>query len=332
MESTAPKSRLMAWLQLVRLPNLLTVPGDPLVGFLLARAAALHAGGDQTVHASGWAGLFQGILLDQPWARAAIMAVAALLFYMRGLITNDLADFAEDKRDRPDRPLPSGAIPIRSAALAATGLGLAGMILATLCGAAGCAIGILLILAISSYNTTVKRRPVAGPLNMGACRSLSLLLGAAAAGWGVGLLPVITAAVVLGLYIAATTAIAAGETGQRDLGYKRWGPAVVLLLGFPALAHSTDWMTTPLQLAAMGVTAIAAFYAVWWSLLLAGKPHPVIVQMIVGKLIAGLMLIQAGMAIMAVTDKTSYAPWILIGVLLLGRLLSPKLRRLFYSS
>ncbi|MCE5325747.1 MAG: UbiA family prenyltransferase [Planctomycetaceae bacterium] len=317
----------MSWLQLVRLPNLLTVPGDPLVGFLLARA-----GGAAPQAVSGWAGLFQGILIDQPWARAALAAAAALLFYMRGLITNDLADLAEDERDRPDRPLPSGAVSLRAARLTASGLGLGGMVLATLCGAAGCAVGILLVLAMSSYNTAVKRRPVAGPLNMGACRSLSLLLGAAAAGWGEGLLPVITAAIVLGGYIAATTAIAAGETSQRDLGYKRWGPPVVLLLGFPALAHSTTWMSTSLQLTAMGVTAIAAFYAVWWSLLLAGKPHPVIVQMIVGKLIAGLMLIQAGMAVMAITDKTSYAPWVLIGVLLLGRLLSPKLRRLFYSS
>ncbi|MCE5279283.1 MAG: UbiA family prenyltransferase [Planctomycetaceae bacterium] len=327
MNDTLQQSRLKSWLQLVRLPNLLTVPGDPLVGFLLA-----SAGGAAPRAASGWAGLFQGVLIDQPWARAALMVAAALLFYMRGLITNDLADFAEDKRDRPDRPLPSGAVNVRSAALAASALGLGGMVLATLCGAAGCAIGILLVLSMASYNTFVKRHPVAGPLNMGLCRSLSLLLGAAAAGWGIGMLPVVTAAAVLGLYIATTTAIAAGETTQRDLGHKRWGPPVVLLLGFPALAHSTTWMSTSLQFAAMGVTAIAAFYAVWWSLLLAGKPHPVIVQMIVGKLIAGLMLIQAGMAVMAITDKTSYAPWILIGVLLVGRLLSPALRRRFYSS
>ena len=78
--------KLRAWLQLFRVPNLLTVPGDPLAGFLIAAGGRLDS-------------------------RAACAVVASLAFYAAGLAMNDLADFAEDTRERPKRPLPSGAIP-----------------------------------------------------------------------------------------------------------------------------------------------------------------------------------------------------------------------------
>jgi 4-hydroxybenzoate polyprenyltransferase len=74
-----------AWLRLLRLPNLLTVPGDVLAGFLLAPAAAGGAGS----------------------IRCLLAIPAGLLLYAAGLVLNDLFDYAEDLRDRPDRPLPS---------------------------------------------------------------------------------------------------------------------------------------------------------------------------------------------------------------------------------
>src|SRR6266567_8976267 len=73
-----------AWLQLLRAPNLFTVPGDPLAGFLLATAG-------------------------RPDIRLVFAITASLCFYCHGLLLNDLADLAEDRRDRPNRPLPSGA-------------------------------------------------------------------------------------------------------------------------------------------------------------------------------------------------------------------------------
>ena len=86
VETASPGSicPLRAWLQLLRAPNLLTVAGDPIVGFMLAGAFAEH-----TV-----------VPLRLIWA-----GLASVLFYCAGLVHNDLCDLAEDRRDRPDRPL-----------------------------------------------------------------------------------------------------------------------------------------------------------------------------------------------------------------------------------
>src|SRR5438876_11164896 len=86
---------LRAWLQLFRVPNLFTVPGDPLAGFLLATGGRIDA-------------------------RVVFAILASLFLYAAGLAMNDLADFDEDRRERPKRPLASGAIS-RGAAWIATG-------------------------------------------------------------------------------------------------------------------------------------------------------------------------------------------------------------------
>src|SRR4051812_1422919 len=99
---------LRHWLQLFRAPNLFTVPGDPLAGFLLAYGWT-H---DGSAH------------LD---ARAGCAVAASLCLYAGGLVMNDLADAAEDRRDRPQRPIPSGSVPIRSALTACALLSVAGI-------------------------------------------------------------------------------------------------------------------------------------------------------------------------------------------------------------
>ena len=77
----------VAWLRLLRLPNLLTVPGDVLVGFVLAGSGP----------AMGSTGL--------AWAVAA-----SLCLYAGGLLINDLVDREVDQHERPDRPLPAGLV------------------------------------------------------------------------------------------------------------------------------------------------------------------------------------------------------------------------------
>src|SRR5882724_1410928 len=84
MSDTAPASHWRTWLQLLRAPNLFTVPGDPLAGFLLATGGHLDH-------------------------RLPMVIVASLCFYSHGLLLNDLADIREDRRERPTRPLPSRA-------------------------------------------------------------------------------------------------------------------------------------------------------------------------------------------------------------------------------
>jgi len=78
-----------ALLSLFRPPNLLTVPGDPLVGALLA---------------TGTLGI------TTPWTGVFATMVASLFLYTGGLLANDFFDRHVDARERPNRPIPSGAI------------------------------------------------------------------------------------------------------------------------------------------------------------------------------------------------------------------------------
>ena len=179
----------VAWLQLVRLPNLLTVPGDLLAGFLLAPTSSP---------------------LD--WGQFLLLALPAGLFlYMAGLILNDLFGYAKDKRDRPERPLPAGKISRENAAAAAMVLLWVAAFASTFFDALP--IALPLILCIVLYDIGGKRVPILGPLLMGLCRAGNLLLGAAAIGNGLTLAPApLMGAGVLGLYIAIVTHLARHET------------------------------------------------------------------------------------------------------------------------
>lgn len=125
---------MKAWLQLFRLPNLFTVPGDPLAGFLIATGGRLDL-------------------------RALCAVLASLAIYAAGLAMNDLADFAEDTRDRPKRPLPSGAIPRNTAWFATVNLTLLGLAFSFLAGPQALLMGIGTVLGVVLYNFLTKKSP-----------------------------------------------------------------------------------------------------------------------------------------------------------------------------
>ncbi len=207
-------SPLRTWLQLFRAPNLFTVPGDPLAGYVLASYGAFES---HVFYAIG----------------------ASVCFYAAGLLDNDLADLAEDRAERPKRPLPSGAANPRTVAMVAAGLVGAGLLLAAKLGAAALAISVAIVAAVALYNHLTKHLPVIGALNMGACRGLSLLLGAAAAPhsdllWrlcaGGRLNPLLIACALVTLYIAAVTHLARFETKAQSPPHAKWLPPLVLAI------------------------------------------------------------------------------------------------------
>src|SRR4029079_14673709 len=117
---------------------------------------------------------------------------------------------------RPDRPLASGQVSPREAALLAAALFLGGVALAWLAGLApqppavgSGVIALVLVPAILLYDAWLKRTPL-GPLGMGACRFLNVLLGLSGAGkplTGAG----IHLAFAVGLYIVGVTWLARTE-------------------------------------------------------------------------------------------------------------------------
>ena len=198
-----------AWLRLLRVPNLLTVPGDPLAGFLLST----HGG---------------------PLRWAALSAiVASLCFYCAGLILNDIADLERDRKERPGRPLPSGMISPRMALAAFCVFSLLALVFSFLAGLKSFYAGLILFSAILSYNLLFKAVPWLGPLNMGLCRGLSVLLGAA-----VNIFPpvfplhVLLACGIITLFVAAVTQLARYEMEpQKIAGRIRAFPSGVLAAG-----------------------------------------------------------------------------------------------------
>ena len=253
---TARRSKLEAWCRLLRAPNLLTVPGDPIAGYVLA--GGVFAAGQRL--------------------NVLLCAGASLLVYCAGLILNDVFDLDEDRRRRPERPLPAGEIRPITAAIVAVVLLAGGYGLACLAGTLASIVACALLVAVGVYNGGAKRIPVVGPINMGMCRGLSLLLGAAPV-CQVGLKPpaVLAGAGLLTGYIAVVTFLARGETHPSLLPVlrrlnpktiqKMIGTLIRLLLVYQAAVAATagpaGWVVAACLLAAWCASALLArrFYA-----------------------------------------------------------------------
>ncbi|MCK5849930.1 MAG: UbiA family prenyltransferase [Kiritimatiellae bacterium] len=264
-------SNFSPWLQLVRLPNLLTVPGDPIAGFMLAglAGAELH-----------------------PTAIVPCIASSVCL-YTAGIMSNDYFDFREDQRERPTRPLPRGLIKPSVALTMAGIVGLIGIGMAGWAGLGPLTIAIALTITIVLYNSILKRIPAVGPLSMGLCRGLNLLMGAAAAGgYWITADVVVIAAAGLTLFIAAVTTIASKETKKVKIGIKRWLPILTIVVCLILLSVSRPYgMGISIPAAVFG--AIAIIWTWHCTTTLAGVPDPRTTSKGIGNLLRGLLFLQA---------------------------------------
>ncbi len=220
---------------------------------------------------------------------------------MAGLIANDYFDLEEDRLNRPGRPLAAGTVAPKRALKAALALAGLGVMAAGLAGKTAGLTAILLIMAITFYDVWGKAYLLWGPVNMGLCRGLSLLLGASAVNRedvSMTVTPII-AACGLTLYIAAVTHIAAKETEDAVIGAARWFPFVIILLWFPFLYKGLR----PVNITAQSLSALLALSALAWSAHCASlmtNPGKTTTPQAVGALIKGLLLIQAALCVLAI--------------------------------
>ena len=160
---------------------------------------------------TAYADVLAGYAAAAPAVPAALpfLLVATTGLYGGGVVFNDVLDAELDAKERPERPIPSGIVYRTSAALFGTAL-LAGGVLSAwrwswLSGSVAGGIAI----AALFYDRFGKHLSLVGPVNMGLCRGLNLLLGVTAGGeitrWHV-----ILAAVSV-CYIAGITALSKGE-------------------------------------------------------------------------------------------------------------------------
>ncbi len=129
--------------------------------------------------------------------------------YGGGVVMNDVFDAQLDAIERPERPIPSGKVPLRSAALMGLSLLVLGVVSATLFSTLSGLIAFLVALLAILYDRYAKHSAVFGPLTMGVCRGGNLLLGMSAVSsslseWGwLALVPI--------AYIGAITLISQDE-------------------------------------------------------------------------------------------------------------------------
>lgn len=200
-EPSSEPSLLLSFARLMRIPNVFTALADIALGFFFTHAIFGFE-----------------IPPDQLLIFGCLLAASANL-YIAGMVLNDVYDVEVDAVERPNRPLPAGAIGVPLAhglglAMLLAGCGL-GWVVATLTGqfrAGAVATGLALLVFL--YDFILKRTPL-GPVAMGGCRMLNVLLGMSAAAevWGTSHLLV---AGGLGLYIAGVTLFAKKEAEESN--------------------------------------------------------------------------------------------------------------------
>lgn len=152
-------NRLFYYITLCRPANVITAMADVLAGVSIA--------------------LFYGGITDPGsfYLHTALLLIATAGLYAGGIVFNDFFDADTDRIERPERMIPSGIISKRSALLFGTALFALALVSSILANATAFAIAAAIALSALLYDYKSKQHPIAGPLNMGICRGLNLLLG-----------------------------------------------------------------------------------------------------------------------------------------------------------
>jgi 4-hydroxybenzoate polyprenyltransferase len=276
---------MLAYLQLVRLPTVFTAMADIFLGFVLTHLFLIGP--------DGW---------NHPEKFFGLLASSCCL-YLAGMVFNDVFDRAQDAKERPTRPIPSGRVSLRSAVILGTALMIAGLISAAFVTWISLQVAGLLVVAILAYDAVLKRT-ILGPVAMGTCRSLNLLLGASDQTQWIppGLLDglQILIAAGLGIYIVGVTVFARTEahiSSRRQLGLAQFLFSLgIVVLGIQ-IAKETAWSW---PLSGDGPTALAMLAVVGFTLNRRAvaaliDPSPANVQLTVKSLLLSYVILDATM-------------------------------------
>lgn len=293
-----------AYLELFRLPNVFTAIADVALGFMLTHTALV--GDDFSV-------LVTFVLL----------MTASCFLYTAGMVLNDAFDAEIDAAERPHRPIPSGRVTPTTARWLGHQMLLIGVALGWtagwlsgnwLCGV----VASLLAVCVYAYDAVLKSTPL-GPVAMGSCRMLNVLLGASAAAvawhtlhWAV--------AVGLGVYVTGVTWFARTEARVSSRLHLA-GATAVMIVGLAVIAS----YPTLIEADVMSVFEPMYFrplswFGMWGVLVVViigrcgraiASPTPQFVQLAVKGCIQSLVIVDAA-AVYALRG-----PWCAIGILLL---------------
>ncbi|WP_235964594.1 UbiA-like protein EboC [Pedobacter gandavensis] len=106
-----------------------------------------------------------------------LLCISTLGLYSGGVIFNDVFDAEKDKKERPGRPIPSGAIAQKDAAVFGGICFTVGVVAAAAVNLTSLVLALMILIAALTYDKWSKHFTIIGPINMGLCRGLNLLLG-----------------------------------------------------------------------------------------------------------------------------------------------------------
>jgi 4-hydroxybenzoate polyprenyltransferase len=288
--------RLLAYAQLVRLPNVFTALAD-----------------------IGLGALASGALVER-WPMVGLLLLSSACLYCGGMVWNDVFDREEDRKERPFRPLPSGRVSLRAAIVVGVGLLTSGLACAALAGwwgpplrdvsweiapvlawdcflRPGCTAGILTAL-ILAYDGGLKRTPYGGPLTMAACRYLNIFLGWTVADVSISSVDErLKAALVIGTYILGVTCFARTEARTSNRMFLL-GSAVIVFAGL-LLALPMSWTRGDVSMRAALFLSLLAGYGLLLMIPIGraiAMPSPQRVQAAVKIAVLGLIVLDAVLA------------------------------------
>lgn len=194
-------NKIAGFLRLMRPANIVTSVADILAGVAIS-GYFLNASNN-----------------SQQLVPVLLLCLSTIGLYGGGVIFNDVFDAELDKIERPERSIPRGLITIQEAAGLGIILLVVGILLAFLVSVTSGLLALFIALSALVYDKWGKHQSLLGPINMGLCRGLNLLLGisivwhASYHCWYLTFVPVI--------YIASITMISRGEVhgGSKSILY-----------------------------------------------------------------------------------------------------------------
>jgi 4-hydroxybenzoate polyprenyltransferase len=281
-----------AYFELLRFPAVFTAIADVMMGFLVT-FGALHPAG--------------------PFV---MLAAASALLYLAGMVLNDVFDAKTDAQERPHRPIPSQRVSLRTAKIVGWTLLALGALTAAHLGYHGNStrttiVALALAGCVVLYDAGAKRT-LLGPLVMGGCRMLNVLLGMslAMAADGMSPRPWSTSELILasglGLYIVGVSICARSEAGvslRRSLvaGIAVLVAGLGLIASAPIVGVSTDHVTEN------GLKLSTTQWLILWGLLAAvivrrcliawRNPEPGLVQQAIRTCLRSIIVIDAAIVL-----------------------------------
>lgn len=258
------RGKLQAFLDLIRIPNVLTAVADAIAGFL-----------------------FVGGSIEN-WRTLLLLVGASSCLYSGGVALNDICDIERDTRERADRPIPSGRVSRRAALGLAVGLLGGGFTLAASISVTAATLGTLLVASIVLYDVVFKTTVLA-PALMGLCRALNLALAMSVAptfGSPATIVPV----GLMWLYVTSVTHFARGEAGEDVSERSRLLAGTIGVCLAVGGLGSLYWIIKPVHAGYLGLTGLLGLALAYRGFAAAASRQTASTQRAVESFIVSLVL------------------------------------------